>query len=78
MSLPVVVREDGKRVFEIEELARTFALFLRVRFDINHFLMKGYVALLMEVPSIVDLRSLVADFVITSCRREEKILTRPT
>jgi hypothetical protein len=26
--------------------------------------MQGYVALLMEVPSIVELRSLVADFVI--------------
>jgi chemotaxis protein CheC len=64
MSLPVVVRGEGKRVFEVGESATTFVLFLRIRFEINHFQMQGYVALLMEVPSIVELRSLVADFVI--------------
>jgi chemotaxis protein CheC len=64
MSLPVVVRGEGKRVFEVGESATTFLLFLRIRFEINHFQMQGYVALLMEVPSIVELRSLVADFVI--------------
>jgi chemotaxis protein CheC len=64
MSLPVVVRGEGKRVFEVGESATTFVLFLRIRFEINHFQMQGYVALLMEVPSIAELRSLVADFVI--------------
>jgi chemotaxis protein CheC len=63
-SLPMVVRGDGKRIFEVEESATTFALFLRVRFEINHFQMWGYVALLMDIPSIAELRSLVADFVI--------------
>jgi chemotaxis protein CheC len=63
-SLPVVVRGDGKRIFEVEEPATPFVLFLRIKFEINHFQMRGYVALLMEVPSIVELRSLVADFVI--------------
>jgi chemotaxis protein CheC len=64
MSLPVVVRGDSKRVFEVEESGTTFVLFLRIKFEINHFQMHGYIALLMEVPSIVELRSLVADFVI--------------
>jgi chemotaxis protein CheC len=64
MSLPIVLRGDGKRIFEVEESAATFVLFLRIKFEINHFQMQGYVALLMEVPSIVELRSLVADFVI--------------
>jgi chemotaxis protein CheC len=64
ISLPKVVRGDGKRVFEVEESVTTFALFLRVSFEINHFQMRGYVALLMDIPSIVELRSLVADFVI--------------
>jgi chemotaxis protein CheC len=64
MSFPVVIRGDGRRVFEVGESATTFVLFLRVRFEINHFQMQGYVALLMEIPSIVKLRSLVADFVI--------------
>ena len=64
MSLPIVLRGDGKRIFEVEDSAATFVLFLRIRFEINHFQMQGYIALLMEVPSIVELRSLVADFVI--------------
>jgi chemotaxis protein CheC len=34
MSLPVVLRGDGKRIFEAEETATTFVLFLRIRFDI--------------------------------------------
>jgi chemotaxis protein CheC len=68
MSLPVVVRGDSKRVFEVDESATTFVLFLRIKFVINHFQMQGYVALLMEIPSIAELRSLVADFV---CRLDE-------
>src|ERR1700749_2053674 len=52
MSLPIVLRGDGKRIFELEESAATFVLFLRIRFEINHFQMQGYIALLMEVPSI--------------------------
>jgi chemotaxis protein CheC len=73
VSLPVVVRGDGQRVFEVEKSSTGFVLFLRVRFEINHFQMQGYVALLMEVPSIVELRSLVADFVIGVTKtRDEK------
>jgi chemotaxis protein CheC len=73
ISLPVVIRGDGKRIFEAEESATAFVLFLRVRFEINRFKMPGYIALLMEVPSIVELRSLVADFVIKVTQtRDEK------
>jgi hypothetical protein len=43
-------------------------LFLRIKFEINHFQMHGYIALLMEVPSILELRSLVAEFVIDITR----------
>jgi chemotaxis protein CheC len=62
--LPTVVRGDGKRIFEVDDSETTYALFVRVRFEINHFQMRGYVAMLMDIPSIVELRSLVADFVI--------------
>jgi chemotaxis protein CheC len=64
MSLPVVVRGDGKDVFAVGESARTSVLFLRIRFEISHKEIQGYVALLMDIPSIEELRSLVADFVI--------------
>jgi chemotaxis protein CheC len=74
MSFPVVVRGDGKRIFEIEQSATTFVLFLRIRFEIDHFQMQGHVALLMAVPSIIELRSLVAEFVInvTQTRDERR------
>jgi chemotaxis protein CheC len=73
MSLPVVVRGDGKRVFEVGMSARTFVLFLRIRFEIRRKEIQGHVALLMDIPSIEELRSLVADFVINVTRtRDEK------
>jgi chemotaxis protein CheC len=72
-SLPVVIRGDGKRVFEVEDSTTTFVLFLRIKFEINQFQMEGYVALLMEIPSILELRSLVAEFVISITQtRDEK------
>jgi chemotaxis protein CheC len=64
MSLPVVVRGDGKDVLAVGESARNSVLFLRIRFEISHKEIQGYIALLMDIPSIEELRSLVADFVI--------------
>jgi chemotaxis protein CheC len=75
--LPVVIRGEGKRIFEIEETANTFVLFLRVKFQINHFQMQGYVALLMEVPSIVELRALIAEFVINVTEERGQKKSRP-
>jgi chemotaxis protein CheC len=71
VSSPKVIPGDSKRVFEVEESGVTFVLFLRIKFEINHFQMHGYIALLMEVPSVVELRSLVADFVINITRIRE-------
>jgi chemotaxis protein CheC len=71
MSLPMVVRGDGKHVFAVEESARTSVLFLRIRFEISHKEVQGYVALLMDIPSIEELRSLVADFVINVTRTRD-------
>jgi len=68
MSLPVVVRGDGKDVFAVGKSARTSVLFLRIRFEISHKEIQGYVALLMDIPSIEELRSLVADFVVRITR----------
>jgi chemotaxis protein CheC len=73
VSLPVVIRGHGRSIFDAQEAAATFVLFLRVRFDISNLQLQGFVALLMEVPSIQELRSLVAEFVmdITQTKTEE-------
>ena len=46
-------------------------LFQRIRFEISHKEIQGYVALLMDIPSIEELRSLVADYVINVTRTRD-------
>jgi hypothetical protein len=38
-------------------------LFLHIKFEISKKEIRGYVALLMDIPSIDELRALIADFV---------------
>ena len=61
MSLPIVIRGDGKHMFE--SATSTLVLFLHIKFEIRQKQIGGYVALLMDIPSIDELRSLIAGFV---------------
>jgi len=61
MSLPIVVRGDGNHLFE--SASSGFVLFLHIKFEIRHKEIGGYVALLMDVSSLDELRSLIAGFV---------------
>jgi chemotaxis protein CheC len=63
MSLPVVVRGDSRRMFEDVEAQKSLILFLHIKFEISKKEIGGYVALLMDIPSIDELRALIADFV---------------
>jgi chemotaxis protein CheC len=63
MSLPVVVRGNSRRMFESVETQQNLILFLHIKFEISKKEIGGYVALLMDIPSIDELRSLIADFV---------------
>jgi chemotaxis protein CheC len=63
MSLPVVVRGDSRRMFESGETQTNLILFLHIKFEISKKEIRGYVALLMDIPSIDELRLLIADFV---------------
>jgi chemotaxis protein CheC len=63
MSLPVVVRGDSRRMFENVEAQKSLILFLHIKFEISKKEIGGYVALLMDIPSIDELRALLADFV---------------
>jgi chemotaxis protein CheC len=70
MSLPVVVRGDGRHMFENADGSKSLVLFLHIRFEIRKIEINGYVALLMDIPSLDELRSLIADFVKTATRTE--------
>ena len=62
MSLPVVVRGDSRHMFETREAPERLVLFLHIRFEISKKEIRGYVALLMDIPSMDELRLLIADF----------------
>ena len=65
MSLPVVIRGNGLQIFHSPDQEDTRVLFLHIKFEISKREIAGYVALLMDIPSIDELRSLIADFVMT-------------
>ena len=63
MSLPQVIRRDQQHIFEGASGHTSVVLFLRIRFEIRDQEIGGYVALMMDIPSIGELRSLIAQFV---------------
>jgi chemotaxis protein CheC len=63
MSLPMVVRGDSRRMFESLEAQKSLVLFLHIKFEIRKKEIRGYVALLMDIPSLDELRALIADFI---------------
>ena len=69
MSLPIVIRRDQHQIFESAKLGTTVILFLHIKFDIRSKEIGGYVALMMDVPSIDELRSLVNEYVTSITRR---------
>jgi chemotaxis protein CheC len=63
MSLPVVIRGHGRRIFDVGERHDSLILFLHITFEISKRQIRGYVALLMDIPSMDELRALLAGFV---------------
>jgi len=68
MSLPAVIRLDQHHIFDSAR-PRECVLFLHVKFEISHHNVQGYVAFMMDLPSLEQLRSLVAAF-LTSLNSE--------
>ena len=65
MSLPSVVRGDGKTLFEVQQATGDgdLVLFLYIDFTIKDRDIRGFIALLMDMPSITALKKIVADFI---------------
>jgi chemotaxis protein CheC len=63
MSLPAVIRGDSRNLFEGAGTPEPLILFLHIRFNVREKEIHGYVALMMDIPSLDELRSLIADFV---------------
>src|SRR6185295_1057875 len=67
MSLPAVIRGDGATMFETEksQSGGNLVLFLYIDFTIKHRDIQGFIALLMDLPSITALKAIVRDFIDT-------------
>jgi chemotaxis protein CheC len=65
MSLPTVLRGDGSKLFTGATGEKELVLFLYINFEISQKEIRGYLALLMDIPSLEMLRSLVQDFLDT-------------
>ena len=65
MSLPSVVRGDGKTLFDVQQATAEvdLVLFLYIDFTIKNRDIRGFIALLMDLPSIIALKKIVADFI---------------
>jgi chemotaxis protein CheC len=65
MSLPSVVRGDGESLFKVDAGAAdgNLVLFLFINFSIKKRDIHGFIALLMDLPSITALKEIVGDFV---------------
>jgi chemotaxis protein CheC len=65
MSLPSVIRGDGATLFEVDGAASggQFVLFLYIDFNIKKHDVHGFIALIMDLPSIAALKDIVHDFI---------------
>jgi len=63
MSLPVVMRGPNAEIFNTTSAAESSVLLLHIRFEVSNHQINGYVALLMDIPTLDDFRRLIADFI---------------
>jgi len=66
MSLPAVIRGDGQVLFELADTDASadvgVVLFLYINFSVSGRDIRGYIAMLMDLPSIEALKVLIAEF----------------
>lgn len=65
MSLPTVVRGESATVFALggETGPQAVVLFLYINFSISDRNIRGYIAMLMDLPSLEALRALISEFI---------------
>ncbi len=67
MSLPQVLRGEGARLFDLEDNGEdggeAVVLFLYINFAIKDHAIRGYIAMLMDLPSLDALKGLIRDFI---------------
>jgi chemotaxis protein CheC len=74
MSIPAVAREEASGLFG-DDLGSTggAVLFLYINFAVSDHDIRGYIALLMDLPSLAALRSVVSDFIVRVLEQPKSI-----
>ena len=75
MSRPIVIRGDSKQVFANADSG--LVLFLHIKFEIRQKEIGGYVALLMDIPSLDELRSLISGFIASVGKDPRSMIEKP-
>jgi len=65
MSIPEVVRGSGSNLFEVDEQSETegLVLFLYIDFAVRSRDIRGYIAMIMDLPALASLKALLEDFI---------------
>ena len=65
MSLPTVIRGEGARLFLLgsSNTNEGVVLFLYINFAVSDRDIRGYIAMLMDLPSLETLKELIGDFI---------------
>ena len=66
MSLPEVLRGDGEMLFEVDAARGStggLVLFLYINFSVRTRDIRGYIAMVMDLPSLAALKLLIEDFI---------------
>lgn len=63
MSLPAVIRGGGETLFAEKDRDDNLVLFLYINFHTKEREIHGFIALLMDLPSITALRAIVTDYI---------------
>ncbi|MBO9601237.1 MAG: chemotaxis protein CheX [Novosphingobium sp.] len=65
MTIPEVLRGDGATLFEVDFASEKqgLVLFLYIDFSVRNHNIRGYIAMLMDLPSLATLKELLDEFI---------------
>jgi len=64
MTIPEVLRGTGASLFEINETSEGLVLFLYIDFAMRSRDIRGYIAMIMDLPSLQTLKELLEEFIV--------------
>lgn len=73
VSLPEILHGTGPQIFSTSMLpaADTAVLFLYIDFSVRHRAIQGYIAMLMDLPSLVALRALIGALILRASAEDQ-------